>query len=642
MRAFCARLLIQLSAVFLSSLLSANTVYIRSDGPSDGDGRSWATAFNSIDAAIANIQTHPEDTTFWVAAGIYSPILPYSPNGVPGGAAGDDFATGLLTYDLPDGVQIYGGFRGCEKSLSERPKIPNPMLALDQKRPPHSKLPKYVADYGLTVLDGGGSDSWHVVTVGNDIALTGANVGLFDLTIRGGYADGPDAGTLDPLFSIATLDYAHDTGGGIYARFGSKVDIFNVQFINNASSGVNATVFGSLGEPLISGGGGIAAFDTDTVINVTNSYFTYNSEIIFGGGGGGIASNFDASLTVTDSYFANNVANRSGGAIRAKDGGDVNVTGSYFIRNIARDLNPDVFLDQSAGAIDTLQGNLYIQYSTFVDNNAQTGPGAIFFHTFLDDGDPYFFDVNKCVFEGNTAGPFGGGAILIFGSAQHVGSKATIRNSRFIKNSGGLGGAIYNSSYDTEIVHNTFRENLADAWGGAIAADNFGDALVFTPFPFAERLVTKITDCTFECNKTRGVQPIPYGYPPFYTPQGVLNLFAEVAPVINGLPTTGTVDQTIQSGGGAIAVLLAGVAEIDRCTFNCNKAITGTGGAILVGGVTGTVTNLDTHTNYQTFDYATAVVTDCKFKCNRPNNAKAVDLAGVGTGPDGITLIIEK
>jgi predicted outer membrane repeat protein len=623
-------------------MVHANTVYIRSDGPSDGDGKSWKTAFSSIDAAIANLQYNPADTTFWVAAGVYSPVFPYSPNGVVGGAAGDDFPIGLLTFDLPDGVQIYGGFKGCEKSLSERPTVPNPMRAVDQKCSCKTKLAKEVVDYGLTVLDGGGSDSWHVVTVGNDIALTGANVGLFDLTIRGGYADGPDAGTLDSLFSIATLDYAHDTGGGIYARFGSIVDINNVQFINNAASGVNGTVFGSLGEPLISGGGAISAFDTDTTINVTNSYFTYNSEIIFGGGGGGIASNFNASLNVADSYFANNVANRSGGAIRAKDGGDVNVSGCFFTRNLARDLNPQVFLDQSAGAIDTLQGNLYVKCSTFIDNEAQTGPGAIFFHTFLDDGTPYFFDVNECVFEDNVAGPFGGGAILVFGTNQHVGSKATIRNSQFTKNRGGLGGAIYNSSYDTEITNNSFCDNLADAWGGAIAADNFGDALFFTPFPFAQRLVTKIVDCTFDHNKTRGTQPIPIGYPPFYTPQGVLNLFAEVAPVINGIPTQGTVDQTIQSGGGAIAVILAGVAEIDKCKFKYNEAKHGTGGAILVGGVTGTVTNLDTGDTFQTFDYATAVVKDCKFKCNRPNKAKAVDLAGVGTGPDGITLIIEK
>ncbi|MCE5293391.1 MAG: hypothetical protein LLF94_02095 [Chlamydiales bacterium] len=103
-------------------------MYIRSDGPNDGDGRSWATAFNSIDAAIANIQTYPNDTTFWVAAGVYSPLTPYSPDGVLGGAAGSMFASGLQTYDLPDGVKIYGGFKGDEKSLSDRRQIHNPIL----------------------------------------------------------------------------------------------------------------------------------------------------------------------------------------------------------------------------------------------------------------------------------------------------------------------------------------------------------------------------------------------------------------------------------------------------------------------------------------------------------------------------------
>ena len=73
-------------------MLCATHVYIRSDGPSYGDGQSWATAFNSIDAALANLQAHPDQNTFWVAAGVYSPITVYSPNGVPGGALGDQYS----------------------------------------------------------------------------------------------------------------------------------------------------------------------------------------------------------------------------------------------------------------------------------------------------------------------------------------------------------------------------------------------------------------------------------------------------------------------------------------------------------------------------------------------------------------------
>lgn len=637
MKMFYVRLSALACALLISSCAYAGHVYVRSDGPSDGDGKSWATAFNSIDAAIANLQEHPEDTTFWVAAGVYSPIVPYSPSGVAGGAAGDGFSTGLLTFNLPNGVEIYGGFTGCENSPSERPKIANPLLAEDHKC--LSQLPNHVVDYGLTVLDGAGSYSWHVVTAGNDIDKTGVAVGLFDLTIKGGYADGPDSGELDLIFGITAVDYAHDSGGGLYARYGSKVDLFNVQFINNSASGVNASVLAN-GNPVFAGGGAIGAWDEGTVINVENSYFSYNTAVTSGAGGGAISANFDAELNVSDCVFVDNLANRTGGAIRTKDGGDAHISGSFFARNIARDLQG--VLDQAGGALEVFQGNLFVDSSTFVDNQGLVGAGAIFFHTFVDDGETYFLDINNCCFKRNSAGPFGGGAILIFGQGQKIGSKATVRNSSFSKNSGGLGGAIYASSFVTEMYNNRFSNNLADAWGGAVAVDNLGVALLFPPLAFADRPVATICDCTFKCNKTRGVQPPPFGFPPIFTPPGILNIFAQVAPQRNNIPTIGTIDQTIQSGGGAVAVLLAGVAKISKSTFACNEAINGTGGGILVGGATGSITDLTNNQTYQTFNYATAYVKDSAFKKNQPNNAQAVDLANVGKGKNGVTLLIRK
>ncbi|MBS0634933.1 MAG: hypothetical protein JSR37_05685 [Verrucomicrobia bacterium] len=626
-----------LSSLAMSSMLLANHVYVRANGPSDGNGKSWETAFNSIDAALANLEENPEDTTFWVAAGIYSPITLYTPSGVPGGAVGNNFSTGLLTFNLPDGVKIIGGFKGCEKCLEERCMIPNPLLAVERKCS-ESDIADKVADYGLTILDGSGSQSWHVITVGDDIARTGANVGLFDLTVRGGYADGPDSGTVDSIFSISSIDYAHDAGGGLYTRFGSVVDIYNVHFVSNGSSGINATLLPK-DEPVLAGGGAIGAFDEGTETNISNSYFTYNTAVVFGAGGGAINSSFEAALNVDDSIFSNNTSNRTGGAIRTKDGGDAVINGSYFSENIARDQTH--ILDQAGGAIEVFQGNLAIEGSTFVHNNGEVGGGAVFFHTFLDDGDPYFLTVNKCVFENNSAGPFGGGAIQIFGQGQHEGSKATISRSIFNKNRGGLGGAIYNNSYETEICHCCFNENLADAWGGAIAADNFGAALLFPPLEFDQRSVTHIDHCNFKNNSTQGVQPVPFGYPPFFTTPQMLNLFAELGPIINGVPTAGTIDQEIVSGGGAVAVLLAGVAKIKHCTFKHNSAYKGAGGAILVGGATGEIINLETEQTFDTFDYATALVKDCKFKHNHPNNAERVDLAGVGHGRDGVTLIIK-
>src|SRR5262245_58689239 len=81
-------------------------VDIAQEGPADGS--SWATAFPDLQDALA---IAPPGCEIWVAGGEYHP----------------DKGTGKksLSFDLPDGVAVYGGFSGTESSLEQRDRASN-------------------------------------------------------------------------------------------------------------------------------------------------------------------------------------------------------------------------------------------------------------------------------------------------------------------------------------------------------------------------------------------------------------------------------------------------------------------------------------------------------------------------------------
>src|SRR4029078_3580879 len=145
----CLLLLIALIALIAIGDAGAGTIYVKASGnyPTP-NGASWKTAFKNLQDALD--ATAPGDE-IWIAEGIYTPSKIYSPNGVTGGASGLNTAS-LKTFNLPDHVTLYGGFKGNERSLNQRP-----------------------ANNHKTVLSGstGTGKCWHVVTAGNDIAQTG-------------------------------------------------------------------------------------------------------------------------------------------------------------------------------------------------------------------------------------------------------------------------------------------------------------------------------------------------------------------------------------------------------------------------------------------------------------------------------------
>src|SRR5574341_1313206 len=94
-----------------SNVASATTdacrLYVDADSTGNNDGSSWADAFTSLQDALAGAAPGYE---IWVAEGVY----------YPDEGAGQTNGDRAATFQLRDGVAIYGGFAGTETLLSQR------------------------------------------------------------------------------------------------------------------------------------------------------------------------------------------------------------------------------------------------------------------------------------------------------------------------------------------------------------------------------------------------------------------------------------------------------------------------------------------------------------------------------------------
>ncbi|MFN7782644.1 MAG: hypothetical protein ACK5PG_07885 [Lysobacterales bacterium] len=238
----------------------------------------------------------------------------------------------------------------------------------------------------------------------------------------------------------------------------------------------------------------------------------------FAGGGGCLRSGVDASasspMVVARVLFSGCLADiQGGGAIYA--GAQLTVTDSVFLDNQVT-LIPGVASGGGA-IIKTGAGNLIVERSTFVDNRVQSNGsgdatplgGALYMggsslnHTVRDSG----FSGNRVGNPGGTAGGFGGAIHLESGGlsversflrgnvadreggaisvAAFVNASAarslSVRNSSFVANSAGWGGAIHFANYGgtggvLDIRNSLFERNGASSGSGQSLrmADNVG------------------------------------------------------------------------------------------------------------------------------------------------------------------------
>ena len=214
------------------------------------DGKSWETAFSSIqmaiDAAIAAgaSESHPADV--WVAAGTYT--------GVGGEIlAADGSSMAECVVAMAEHVHLYGGFAGQETQQGQR----------------------CVAD-NISIIDGNANSNMPLCCV------KGANNATLDgfIVVNGNGAIGND--------------FASFSGGGMH-NDGVSPRVANCTFENNTS---------------FAGGGGMLNLNTSSP-TVEQCVFRENSVRM--GSGAGMCNASESSPTVSDCTFTENSADYAGG-----------------------------------------------------------------------------------------------------------------------------------------------------------------------------------------------------------------------------------------------------------------------------------------------------------------------------------------
>jgi hypothetical protein len=218
-----------------------------------GDCSSWDNAC-TLQYALTNAVSGDE---IWVKAGVHYP-----------GTAGNRDAT----FQLKNGVAIYGGFAGTETARNQRnPRVNQTILSGDIDQNDINTDGNFIAE---TPADIQGGNAYHVV-----VAVAGVD----------------STATLDGFIITAGQAnegaYSNDRGGGMYADSSSPT-LTNVIFSGNQAS---------------LGGGAYTANSSPTLINVV---FRSNQASQSGGG----MFNNQSSPTLTNVIFKNNDVGAGSGA----------------------------------------------------------------------------------------------------------------------------------------------------------------------------------------------------------------------------------------------------------------------------------------------------------------------------------------
>ncbi|HRJ59083.1 MAG TPA: hypothetical protein PLV64_22550, partial [Anaerolineales bacterium] len=382
---------------------AAGVIYVDTNASGANNGSSWDDAYLTLQDALAAAASGDQ---IWVAAGVYYPDA-----GV--GQTNDDR---MSTFQLIDGVEIYGGFAGTESLLSQRNISVNiTILSGDIDQNDNNADADFTAETTGDII---GSNAYHVVRGGDATATT-----ILDgFTITAGNADG------------TTFDTQN--GGGLF-NWNTNPTVQNVIFSGNNAEETN---FGY--------GGGVYNYLITNPAQFTNVTFTGNNAYA----GGGMAG--DSDIVITGATFINNTAANTGGGLEVSFGSGRTLTDVIFTNNTA----------VGGGAMSIQFTSPTLTNVTFSNNTADSA-GAVL----ISQGNPELINVT---FDNNTATDFYGGAVQLTQSAP------TFRNVTFSNNSATIsGGGLFSStSSDPTLVNVTFTNNSAVNQGGGMYTGGGGDA----------------------------------------------------------------------------------------------------------------------------------------------------------------------
>lgn len=441
---------------------SAATLYVNAAAGGANTGTDWPNAYTSLQSALAAASSGDE---IWVAAGLYKPSVQVDVNGSGGSDPRE------VTFQIPSGVTLYGGFAGGELLLSDRDWTVNlTILSGDIDNNDVNLDGNSIAETSNDIV---GNNAYHVIYTQSVSALT---------RLDGFIVTAGEAGDFMPLgFS------PNRNGGGWYNDDNPPGDLSSPTIENCHFSGNYADDRG--------GALSIGSFTAGTYApTISNCEFTGNEAVR---SGGALYLLGDASVVENCRFTENRTTNISGFDTGPAAGGAVYMsasnsafTGCVFFNNSATG-NPTgpfegggggaVYVGHSATSTDNIGASFpHFVGCSFFDNHASGngnawGGAAVHY----SDGGNLRVSYVNCVFNVNTASD-DGGAVASF--ARTIAPPSVL-----------------DPILEPEFTNCTFYNNVADV-GGALYFDGFS-------FMGTEMMSARIENCILHTNAATTSNP---------------------------------------------------------------------------------------------------------------------------------------
>jgi hypothetical protein len=444
-----ARFLVGLvGTMAIGEVAFAGVFHVDADAPAGGNGASWASAFQSLQAALDAAVATPGADDIWIAEGLYIPEKE-SQVGTPRSRR----------FTLFGDVSLLGGFAGTELSAEDRNPIAHPVVLSGDVLKNDTGQPSTLTDNvaNIVVLSGAG-----VRTI-DGVTIRAAVGGVSGFTGDTGHAVSIQGGSLTLKRSVVR-DNSGKSGAGVSLMANTTLVVDGCEFTRNVSVNI---------------GGGLH-LDLGGTVLVRNSSFFSNR---VGQGASAIAGS-NAWLTILDCSFESNASGNNGPAVFAQSSIATQPTvmaGCAFRRNtnaaatiVGSSLVVDCLFEQNLGVGLSIAGTgaqSLVAGSVFRDN--RTG---------LEIGGAEA-TVSGCLFEWNRRDS-DGAALSGFATT------LTVSNCLFQYNRAS-GSAVYVWSDSARFEHCEFRGNF----GGTLRlANSAGEA--------------EVADCLFVANSSASQQSV--------------------------------------------------------------------------------------------------------------------------------------
>jgi Right handed beta helix region len=187
------------------------------------NGNSWATAYSNLQTALS---ASPTNSEIWVAQGTYKPTAT---------------KTQTISFNIPNGAMLFGGFVGTEVAQSQRNFKNNPTILSGE-----IGLISTVSDnsYHVVLFDGANNTTrldGFTITGGNaslvaDRIRSSPSAAMLPVSVNDGGGIALDNGSSPIIINCKILNNDGVFGGGLFATNASNPTVMNCMFMGNQAT----------------------------------------------------------------------------------------------------------------------------------------------------------------------------------------------------------------------------------------------------------------------------------------------------------------------------------------------------------------------------------------------------------------------